>query len=178
MTQLSYSSSNTTNPTHSTNTLDPYYNSYYYYNNNSKKKYKTYELFFGFLLVTGVVLLILGAVFWAQGNWQVSVGCDITKAANEVLGIYTTNELDALYAGCQAEGQAQIRWSKPLCISGAAIFTVMFVLILPIMIASHNNTSGSIQPDTSDKVDKVDKNSDNIHNNPEDEATTKKHNHM
>lgn len=87
--------------------------------------------FFAIIIVSGLVMLILGAVFWADAQWQLAVNCDLNKKINQSLGIYTPAEVDAFYEACKANANAELRWCQPVCIVGAI---VLFTIMLPAQI--------------------------------------------
>lgn len=84
-----------------------------------------------FMVIAGVALLILGAIFWANGQWSLNVDCYTQKEKNELFGIFTPSEIEQIYAACLDTAKASIRWSAPICLVGAAIFVVF---IFPFIV--------------------------------------------
>jgi hypothetical protein len=83
--------------------------------------------FFICWLVVSILMIIMGGVFWADGEWELSVNCDLKKKINETLGIYTPAEIETFYQACIANANAELRWAQPVASLGASLFFVWFI---------------------------------------------------
>jgi hypothetical protein len=77
--------------------------------------------------VVAVTMIIMGGVFWADGEWELSVNCDLKKKINQSLGIYTPAEIEVFYQACKADANAELRWALPVTTVGAALLVLLFL---------------------------------------------------
>lgn len=76
-----------------------------------------------------VTILCLGAVMWANGESQLHVGCSLQRSIDSASGVYTPDEVEVRYNACVANANAEVRWSMPVCLVGAAGTVVMAPVI-------------------------------------------------
>jgi hypothetical protein len=74
-----------------------------------------------FVSLIGVTLVIVGAVFWAESEFNKSVGCESNKTIDELSHLFTDVEVAARFQSCLANAQAELRWSLPIAIIGIVI---------------------------------------------------------
>ncbi len=88
------------------------------------KKWETVWIYSLGLVVT---MIIAGAIMWAQGAYNQSVGCEVLRNIDGSLPGLTTTEVESLYQGCLASATRSIHWSMPVTIIGA-VGTVFLLL--------------------------------------------------
>jgi uncharacterized protein with beta-barrel porin domain len=73
------------------------------------------------LLIVGIVMLIVGAVFWADGEYDKTLGCSVNRTIDESSGLYTADEVKIRYDACIVNAGVKLRWSRPVCAIGASL---------------------------------------------------------
>lgn len=73
------------------------------------------------ILIAGIIMLIVGAVYWASGEYDASLGCGLQRTLDDASGVYTASEVVIRYDACIVNAKAKVRWSKPVCAIGTAL---------------------------------------------------------
>jgi|UniRef100_A0A6C0HEN4 hypothetical protein len=93
---------------------------------------------FMIICVISVCLLVLGAIFVAQGKWDKSKGCDLNRKLSlddKIVPSVAQFEYDM----CQKSADLMLKWSTPLLVFGAIATAVCAVIIGTIYIKEKRN---------------------------------------
>lgn len=95
------------------------------------------------ILIAGIIMLIVGAVYWASGEYDENLGCSLQRTLDNASGLFTPSEVVIRFDACIANAQAKVRWSRPVCGIGTALTIFGFFTWIGSKLASKDQSHKS-----------------------------------